>query len=67
MDRDDKLAVGFIVIAFGSLLVLSFENDPTSYISIGLIIVAVSSLLMALYKSFHDVTEKKTKNGGGEK
>lgn len=67
MERDDKIAVGFIVVAFGSLLVLSFENDPTSYISIGLIIIAVSSLLMALYKSFHDKSEKKTKKGGGEK
>ena len=63
MKRDDKLAVGFIVIAFGSLLVLSFENDPTSYISIGLIIVAISSLLMALYKSFHDKSDRKDKDG----
>jgi len=64
MHKDDKLAVGFILVAFGSLLVISFENDPTSYISIGLIIVAISSLLMALYKSFHDKSDRKDKDGG---
>ena len=67
MDRGSKIATGFILIAFGSLLVIAIENDPTSYISIGLIIVAVSSLLMALYKSFDDKSKKKDKKGGGEK
>jgi len=67
MERDSKIAIGFILVAFGSLIVISIEDNPTSYISIGLIIIAVSSLLMALYKSFNDKSEKKAKMDGGEK
>lgn len=58
MEKSSKITIGFILVAFGSLIVISFENDPTSYISIGLIIVAISSLLMALYKSFNDKSKR---------